>query len=156
VRVVISRTSADFSAMSADVAATRIQRLLGRVAVAQALLTAVLLAEATLLLRSGNGSRGVLTLGFAASTLWAAWFLRRAARGASCSCRVRTRRRTLVTYSLVATWVAFIGTMTAVTSGPAGLLMTFGPGVACAVCLLGFARRSRKRLATGLGASETA
>ena len=135
--------------MATDVAATRIQRLLGQVALAQALLTAVLLAEAALLFRSGDRSNGVLTVGFAASTLWAAWFLRRVSRGAACACGARTRRRTLVTYLLVAAWIAFIATMTAVTSGPAGLLTTLGPGVVCALCLVALSRRSRKRLATG-------
>ncbi|MFY9580098.1 MAG: hypothetical protein WAQ33_12315 [Gaiellaceae bacterium] len=61
---------------------------------------------------------------------------------------MRTKRRTVLIYFLVATWLAFVGTLTALNSGAAGLLTTFGPGFACMVLLLIGSRRFRKRLAS--------
>ena len=116
----------------------------------QALVTLVLAAEAILLFRSGSRSSGALTAGFAVSTLWGAWFMWGVGRGAPAGCRVRTKRRTVLIYFVVATWLAFVGTLTALNSGTEGLLTTFAPGFGCMVFLLIASRRSRKRLASTL------
>src|SRR5262249_1708852 len=54
-------------------------------------------------------------------------------------------------YIALGAWVALIGTMAVLTSGPAGLVATFGSGVLCALCLLGVVagRGSVSRRASG-------
>jgi hypothetical protein len=134
--------------MAANPPTSRVHRLLRRFAVVQALVTVVLTAESVVLFWSGSRSAGALTLGFAASTLWGAWFMRRIGRGAPVACGVRTKRRTALLCALVATWLAWVGTMTALNSGAGGVLITFGPGFICMVILLVASRRFKKHIAS--------